>query len=225
MNTVGGIVSEDIRNTIAIGQSVYDSDGKNIGDVDMIDRTSGYFTIYARPMAEKRDNPLLDRHFYVPFRLITNIDPRELYLSLSRDQLDQGYVNPPARSTTVEYVAGHEVAVTTEQSGYTNTPLVVDRVRIDELRHLIEVGDRVFTSELADLGTITKYDPVTGWMLVEQRQLSGRRHLMVPVTVVDYVNHASQEVYLVVSGADLQRLQHLEPVDVVFVEATEKDGK
>ena len=174
-----------------------------------------------RPLPEKRDNPLSLHRFYVPFRLITNIDPRELYLSVARDDLDRDYANPPARSTFVEDVGGREVATTVEPSGYGGPPIVVERVRIDELKKRIAIGDHVFTCDPTDLGAVKQYDPVTGWMLVERGAPWNARDLMVPVTVVDDVDRQSRSVFLVWSEADLRRMQHLEPVDVVFADATE----
>lgn len=223
MANIDGIITEDVRRTIAPGQIVYDWESKNVGSVDMVYHETGYFTVAARPLPEKRDNPFMERSFYIPFRLITNIDPRELYLSVSRDELDRDYATPPPRSTFDAEVEGQEVATTIEPSGYTGAPIVVERARIDQLKNRIAVGDHVYTSELTDLGAIKRYDPVTGWMLVEKGVLSEKRDLMVPVTVVDYVNRDIQEVYLVASQADLQRMQHGEPTEVVFVDATVRD--
>ena len=62
-------------------------------------------------------------------------------------------------------------------------------------------------------------NPATGWMLVEKGVLSAKHDLMVPLTVVDDANPDTHEVYLAVSQADLERMQHLEPATVVFVDA------
>lgn len=225
MTTIEGIVTENIRNTIVPGQRVYGSDGETVGWVDNVYHETDYFTVQARPSPEKRDNPLALHRFYVPFRLITNIDPRELYLSVARDDLDRDYANPPARSTFVEDVDGREVATTTESSGYSGAPIVVERVRIDQLKKRIAIGDHVFTSESTDLGAVKQYDSLTGWMLVERGAPWNTRDLMVPVTVVDDVDRQTRAVYLVSSEADLQRMQHLEPADVVFVDATEHQDR
>jgi hypothetical protein len=83
------IVNDDISNTIAIGQQVYDKALTKVGAVDMIDRPRGYFTVNARPLPEKRDNPFSEKSFNVPFCLITNIDPRELFLSMSQAELQR----------------------------------------------------------------------------------------------------------------------------------------
>ena len=222
MANIDGIITEDIRNTIAPGQTVYDFEGKRVGSVDLVYHDTGYFVIEPAPFID-RERPFSDQDLYVPFRLITNIDPGELYLAVTRDDLLRNYTSPPPRATFVEDESGREVATTTEPSGFTGTPLVVERVRIDQLKRRIAIGDHVFTSELTDLGVIKKYDPVTGWMLVEKGILSDKHDLMVPVTVVEDVDRDTHEVYLVTSRADLQQLQHLEPAYVVFPEATTDD--
>lgn len=211
MANVDGIVTENIANTIAPGLSVYDNEGKKVGSVDNADRMNGYFMIQTNPFSEK--------DLYVPFSLITNIDQRDLFLSISKDELHRDYTNPRPRTTVVEAVNGRENAITTEPSGYDGAPIEVERAKIDKLRERIATGDHVFTSEMTDLGTIKQYDPVTGWMMVERGILSGKHDLMVPVTLVDDVDRDTDEVYLAVSQSDLQRMQHVEPADVVFVQA------
>jgi hypothetical protein len=210
MANIEGTITEDISNTIAPGQTVYDNEGTGIGTVDSVDRQTGYLMVESNPFSEK--------DLYIPFSLITNIDPRELYLSLSRDELHSEYANPPARDTLVEDFDGKTTATTTEPSGYDGTPLVVEQAKIDHLKKRIATGDQVFTSDMVDLGAIKQYDPATGWMMVEKGVMS-KHDLMVPVTVVDSVNRDSREVYLVASQADLQRMQHLEPANVVFPQA------
>lgn len=217
MANLGAIVTEDIRKTIAIGQSVYDNEGAKVGTIDMVDDDTGYFKMQLRPLPEKRDNPLAPKTLYVPFRLITNIDPRELFVSVSNDELRRDYADPPLRSTAVVDVDGTAVDTTTEPDGYTGAPVVVDKVRLDELKKRIAVGDHVYTSELTDLGKIKQYDSQTGWMLVERGALSEKHETMVPVTVIADVNQDSHEVYLVVSQADLDRMD-VEPASVVFVD-------
>jgi hypothetical protein len=211
MANVDGIITEDIANTIAPGLTVYDNAGKKVGTVDFADRTNGYAMIQANPFSEK--------DLYVPFSLITNIDPRDLFLSISKDELHRDYTSPPARTTIVEDADGKETAVTTQASGYDGAPIVVDRAKIDKLQKHIATGDHVFTAEMTDLGTIKQYDRVTGWMMIERGVLSGKHDLMVPVTVVDNVDRDTHEVFLAASSADLQRMQHLEPANVVFVDA------
>ena len=210
MTNSRAIVSEDISNTIAIGQQVYDKAGTKVGAVDMIDRPKGYITVHARPLPEKRDNPFSEKSFYVPFRLITNIDPQELFLSVSREELHRDYANPPPRSTRVYDEDGREIAITTEPSGYDGAPIVVLRIRLDPLKKAITVGDHVFTSERTELGTITQYDPATGRIWIAGDETECEPNMQVPVAVVSAVDREAHRVYLVSSQADLARLQHLE---------------
>ncbi|MBV9279008.1 MAG: PRC-barrel domain-containing protein [Chloroflexi bacterium] len=211
MANVEGIVTENVADTIAPGLTVYDNEGTKVGAVDDVDRATGYMMVGTNPFSSK--------DLYIPFGLITNIDPRELYLSRSKDELHRDYANPPARSTVVVDDDGKEVATTTEPSGYDGAPVVVERAKIDHLKKRIATGDQVYTSDSAGLGRIKQYDPATGWMMVERSSMSGKHDLMVPVTVVDDVNTDEHEVQLAVSQADLQRMQHLEPANVVFVQA------
>ena len=216
MANVAGVVAEDIQKTIKLGGVVYDKNGKRVGTVDFVDSGSGYFQVLSNPLSEK--------DLYVPFRLITNVDPREVYVSVSKDELNHDYANPPARFTAIVDEGGREIASTTEASGYTGLPIVVERVRIDELRSRVAVGYHVYTSEMNDLGKIKEYDQVTGWMLVEKGFGPNKHDLMIPVTIVNDVNRDAEEVYLVMSEADLQRMRHNDPTYVVFPDAKLHEG-
>jgi len=204
-------VTEDIENNIAVGLTAYDSNREKIGTVGAVDRQAGYVTVESSAFS--------DQDMLIPFNLITNIDPREVFFSKSKAELRAGYTNPPPRSTVVEDSDGGETATTTEPSGYDGAPLLVDQVKIEDLKRRIVPGDRVYSSDMADLGTIKQYDPATGWMLIDRGVLSGERDLLVPVTLVGEVDQFTHDVALVWSEAQLQQLQNSEPVNVVFVEA------
>jgi len=45
MANIEGMITEDISNTIAPGQTVYDNEGTGIGTVDSIDRQTGYLMV------------------------------------------------------------------------------------------------------------------------------------------------------------------------------------
>ncbi|HLJ67199.1 MAG TPA: hypothetical protein VKX16_07545 [Chloroflexota bacterium] len=218
MTTVNGIVFQNIKQAIAPELSVYDNAGTKLGEIDEVDRETGYFTVKMPPFAD------MERAFdkttlVVPFRLITNIDPRELYLALCRDELLAQYANPPARSVVVEGAVGSETAVTSEPSGYDGSPMVVEQVFINSLRNRLTVGDHVLAADGVDLGTIKRYDSLTGWMLVEKGPPPRKHDVMVPVWVAAHVNEEAHQVRLVTSQADLQRMQHMEPANMVFAEA------
>jgi hypothetical protein len=216
MANLEGTVTEDIIDTISVGQKVYDSDDRQCGTVDWVDLEHGYVLVAPNPVSVKE--------YFIPFHLITSIDPHELYVSVDKDELHRDYSRPPARTTSVANVDGAEIATTTEPDGYGGAPIVADRVRVDELKRLIAVGDRVYTSDLIELGTIKRYDPVTGWMLVERGPRFARLNLMVPVTIVADVVDDANEVYLAISQHDFNCLRLPEPSDVVFVEARSEQG-
>jgi hypothetical protein len=200
-------IREDVADTLKSGQTVYDNAGVKMGLVDNIDSDTGWLTVQA--------NPFSDKELYVPFSLITNIDARELYLSRSRDELRRDYANPPARETRVEKVRGQSVATTREASGYDGSRLVVNQANINELRDLLSEGYVVVTSDEVDLGTIKRYERTSGWMLIG-KTATRPNDLIVPVMLVSRVDRQFAQVHLAVSMADLSRMLHLEPVDVVF---------
>jgi hypothetical protein len=200
-------ITEDVAASITLGQTIYDVEGEKVGTVDDIDRTTGWF--------KAEVNPLSDKELHIPFKLIRSIDPKELYLSRTKDELRREYTNPPARTTRLEPIGDETVATTREASGYDGSPIVVDEANVEKNRKRIGIGYLVVTEDEVDLGNIKQYDPTTGWMLVGKTAL-GKNDLLLPVTVVSRVDRQFGEVHLAVSAADLQRMKHLEPVDVVF---------
>ena len=205
-----GTITEEVASSIALGQTIYDNAGERVGTVDDLDRATGWL--------KSEINPFSDTALYIPFNMITNIDPKELYLSGSKEELRRDYTTPPARTTQVDKVAGETVATTREPSGYDGTPLIVAEAKLDKLRDRITVGDLVLTADMVDLGTIKRYDGTTGWMMIG-KSLQARNDLLVPITLVSHVDSDVHEVYLAASRADLRGLQHLEPADVVFVDS------
>lgn len=84
-------VVEDIDQYLQVGMSVFDSYGDGVGTVTTYSSDDGYLTV----------NPGTTggQSLYVPFRLIRNIDPREVYLTVSSDTLAAQYTRPPTGST------------------------------------------------------------------------------------------------------------------------------
>ncbi|HLJ66457.1 MAG TPA: hypothetical protein VKX16_03755 [Chloroflexota bacterium] len=212
-----GTITETIRIRDAIrpGLDVYDREGKKAGAVWQIHRVPGYFTVQARPSPQRKDNPFVEKHLHVPFRLIISIDQRELFLSMTDDELRANFSNPPPRTTRVEDEYGAAIAVTTEPSGYDGTAVVVRRAPINDLKDAVTLGYRVFTSDPTELGTIKRYDPAEGVMWIARDVLLDEPVLKIPVAMVDAVNHESGEVYLVSAQADLERMEHLVPTIAV----------
>jgi len=202
------------------GLDVYDADSKKVGSVDDYDRSAGYMTV--------RSNAFSDKDLYIPFSAITHIDPREVFVSKSRDELHREYSNPPPRSTVVEEKIDPDTgedesrAITSEPSGYDGTPVVVDRADIGHLAHHIAPGFEVYTVDMEDLGIVKQYDRETGQMLVE-RGLFSKHTLVVPVALVDLVDRNERSVYLAVTSTDLRRQsqagnRNQKPDEIVVVE-------
>jgi len=197
------IIIENVGQSIVPGLGVYDSEGKKVGTVRDVRRASGYFQVQIHWFSED--------DLYVPFRLITNIDPRELFVSVSRDELNKKYSNPPPRTTRVEEEFGDQIAITTEPSGYDGEPFVVQRVRVADLKRSIVLGAHVFTSDLHELGVVKQYDETKGTMWIADDIASSDPTLTLPVEIVDSVNPDTHTISLVASQADLERLEHLVP--------------
>jgi len=200
-------ITQDVADSLLVEQTVYDVHGERLGIVDDIDRDTGWFKV--------EPNPFSDKDLYVPFMVVTNVDPKEVYLARSKEELHSRFVNPPARTTEVETVDGEEIATTRQVSGYDGSSIVVEQANVGKLRKRIGEGYVVVTSDDVSLGNIKRYDAATGWILVS-KAAGARYDLVVPVTVVSQVDAQFGTVRLAVSDADLQAMKHLEPVDVVF---------
>lgn len=208
METEKLTVTQDVADDLIPEQRVYDVTGERVGMVDDIDRETGWFKL--------QTNPLSDKELYVPFKLVTNIDPKQVYLSATRETLYREFRNPPPRATQVETIDGQEIATTRQASGYDGTPIIVDQVNVGKLRKGIAEGYAVVTSDDVSLGTIKRYDPATGWILIGKTAVT-KYDLVVPVTVVSRIDRQFAVLHLALSEADLKAMKHAEPVDVVFV--------
>ena len=193
---VAGRITVDIRDLIAVDQNVFDNNSNKVGTVDTVDLATGWLTIEANPYSE--------RELYVPFSLVTYIDPHELFLGASKDELSHNYATPPERVTAVQGEGASQSATTTQQSGYDGAPMVVNAARLDELRKQISTGYEVYTSDMVDLGKVREYDATTGLMVLDKGAFS--HDVVVPISVVDEVDAAMNQVILVASEADLKRV-------------------
>ena len=199
-----GTITLDIRQYMDYGLDVYDVESKKVGTVDDFDRATGYMMV--------RSSAVSDSDLSIPFSAITHIDPREVFVSKSRDELHREYSNPPPRSTMVEKRVDPDTgeddsrAITSEPSGYGGAPVVVDRANIGQLADHIAPGFQVYTVDMEDIGTIKQYDRETGQMLVE-RGLLNKHTFVVPAALVDLVDRVERNVYLAVSSTDLRHAQ------------------
>ena len=192
-----------IRQYMDYGLQVYDLQGKKVGTVDQYDSSSGYMTVL--PNAFSRDM------LYVPFNAITHIDPREAFVSKTRDDLRRENSSPPRRHTVVEVRVDPDtgeddsVAITSQPNGYDGSSVVVDEAAIGELAHHIAPGFHVYTSELKVIGTVKEFDRETGQILIDTGLLA-KHDFSIPLAVVDLVDRENRTLGLAVSSADLDRL-------------------
>lgn len=201
-------ITEDLIEGVKPGLSVFDMDAGRIGYVDAADPDRGWFRVNTDPLDLK---PL-----WIPYRLVTNVDKRELLVSATKEDLRKEYSQPPARSTAVTTGGGRTIATTTEPSGYDGSAVEVATVDVDNVRERIFSGYHVWTSDRHELGITKRYDPMTGFLQVRRGLLPGR-DVLLPVTLVADVDKEAGNVTLVVSDADIRRMQHPEPVDVVIL--------
>ena len=202
MSDHDGTITLTIHEYMDYGLSVFDVNSTKVGTVDEYDRTTGYMKV--------RPHPLSDRRLHIPFNAITHIDPREVFVSSTREEAHRLFRDPPPRSTLVEErldpITGEDdsEALTTEPSGYDGVPAVVDDVAVGKLAHHIAPGFRVLSSEGEDLGTVAHYDRTIGQMLIRSGRGS-RSAFAVPIAFLDFVDREDRAIYLSVSAADLAR--------------------
>jgi hypothetical protein len=203
-------MAEEAGRMIAIDQPVYDTHGDEVGTVAAFDRGTGWMTV--------EHGMLVSKDLYVPFSAIASANGQEIFLSLTRDDLEWSYGTPPAHSTIVETMpdpAAPTLAVTSEPSGYDGRPVVIARANVDEMGRRIAAGVdtsardgdsmHVYAVDGKKVGKITRYDATPGSMLVERGVLFEHRTFYIPITVVDGVNLEANEVYLAVPEADLHQ--------------------
>ncbi|MBV8528873.1 MAG: hypothetical protein JOZ75_11190 [Candidatus Dormibacteraeota bacterium] len=80
---VAGLVTVDVRSTLSPTQNVFDSASAKVGEVDSFDIATGWVTISS-----------LNKQYFVPIKLITYIDPHELFLGATKEDLS---ATTPAR--------------------------------------------------------------------------------------------------------------------------------
>jgi hypothetical protein len=86
MKDADGMTTDEILDSISAGQMVYDADGEKVGTVDAVDRAAACMTIQTNPFSESA--------LCIPVDLIRSIDPRELFLSRTREDLRRDYGTP-----------------------------------------------------------------------------------------------------------------------------------
>jgi len=74
-----GTNDPEINRAVAVGLKVYDANGAIVGTVAAVDRDDGTMRV--------ETNPFVEEGLVIPFELIRSTDPREIFLSCSREAL------------------------------------------------------------------------------------------------------------------------------------------
>jgi hypothetical protein len=202
MNTAT-VITVDVRQLLAPLQKVFDRDSTKVGAVTDFDLITGWVSITPTLLSAK--------HYHVPVTLITHIDPHELFLDATEEDLKRDYATPPARTTSVVGEGPGQTAITRQPSGYGGDAVVVQQARVDELRAEIRAHFRVFTSDGLNLGKVREYDATTGLMMLDKGPFS-KHDIVVPISVVESVDTLLGDIALVASKADMERMT---PVNLV----------
>jgi ribosomal 30S subunit maturation factor RimM len=190
------VVVEDIDQYLVDGLPVYDLNHQKVGDVRIYSTAAGYLMISTGVLQQK--------DLYIPFRLISSIDPYSLFVSATKATLEEQYTQPPPAHTVVEtrLVAGPQGTMTSQtrqvqvlQSGYDNAPREVSAVDVGSVADKLAVGMAVYDVDGARLGDITQYDVTRGLMVVE-RGILKPRVVIVPFSEIDSISIDNLSVYL-----------------------------
>jgi ribosomal 30S subunit maturation factor RimM len=190
------IVVENIDQYLEDGMPVLDMNGERVGDVKMYSTAAGYLMVGTGAFE--------DKNLYIPFRLIRNIDPHDLFLLAAKDTLAAQYTQPPTLKTVVEtrLVPGPHGTMTQQarevqmvQSGYDGQPAELDSVDVGSIADRLAVGMAVYDVEGTRLGDITQYDTSRSLLVVE-KGIFKPRVLFVPFSAIQSIDRDTLTVYL-----------------------------
>lgn len=201
------MIARETGRTVTVGLEVYDKDGQKVGYIDQVSDAQGWMQVEALGLGLQR--------LWIPYRLIKSVDGREVMVTLTKDELDAGCTNPPARNTEVVHRDGRAIAVTYEAGGRDEEPVVAVEVDLGQVRALLAVEQRVWTADGQEVGRIKEFDATMGYAVIEKGVLSHRRDLLIPVHLVADVDRDEGVVTLAVRNADLERMRQFEAVNVV----------
>jgi hypothetical protein len=202
-------IAENVRKSVVTGLIVYDQVGDKVGYIDQAYGEQGWMQIRVSEFGSKA--------LWIPYRLVSTADMREISVSAKEDQLWREYSQPPARTISVTRLNGRTIATTREPSGYDGEPLQLHQVDVDFIRELIAVGQRVWTSDDVEVGTTRQYDSAAGYMFIQKGHFSRQHDVLVPVVLVADVARDVGEVMLAVRESDLKRMHQVEPVNVIVI--------
>ncbi len=189
-------VVENIDQYLADGRAVFDKNGQKVGEVKMYSTAAGYLVVGSGDFGRK--------DLYIPFRLIRNIDPRDVFLSEDKDTLDSQYTQAPQISTVTEtrLVPGPNGAMTPQtrqvqmvQSGYDSRPAAINTVDAEKVAKQLALGMAIYDVNGERLGDITQYDIPRSLMVVEQGAFNPRV-LFVPFSAIKDVDRDKLSVHL-----------------------------
>jgi hypothetical protein len=202
------MIARYARRTPEPGLEVHDRDGQKVGYVDQVSDAQGWMQVEALGFGLQK--------LWVPYRLVKSVDEREVFLTVTKPELHSEFAEPPERKVEVSEREGRTIAVTTEPSGHDGKPVVVGEVDLDQVRKLLAIDQRVWTSDGVEVGRIKEFDATMGFALLEKGVLSRKRDVLMPVHLVADVDRDEGVVMLAVREADLKRMLRVEHVDVVI---------
>jgi hypothetical protein len=142
--------------------------------------------------------------------LVKSVDAREIFLMMLKGAVEAEFKSPPGRSTTVAEKDGRTIATTTEPSGFDQEPVVTSEVDLGRIKDRLAVGQQVWTSDDAAVGTIKDFDREGRYIVLEAGRLSIKHDLLVPISLVADVDREAAEATLAVSNADLEGMKSQE---------------
>jgi hypothetical protein len=193
------VVVASIADMIREGLHVIDINGVKIGAVQRYDLDAGYMAVEHGVMAKQR--------FYIPFRLIRSITPKEISLAVSKAALSDNYYLPPILKPVVEEMTNPltgrtELVILHElRSGYDGRPVRITPVSVDEVMTRISVGMTVVDVDDDFVGEIIDRD--ADQLTVNDDFTDNTIHT-VPVGLVQRVDPSDMSVTLLVPKMALQ---------------------
>lgn len=181
-------VVENIDAYLMDSMPVYDLNGDKVGDVKMFSTAAGYLMV-GRGAIKEQD-------LYIPFRLIQSIDPHDIFVSETNDNLKAHYTNPPTISTIVENrlvtgptgtMTSHPYEVQMVESGYDGKQAKLGSVNIDKISDRLAVGMAVYDVDGLRVGDITQYDTSRSLMVVE-KGIFNPKALLVPFSAIQDID-------------------------------------
>jgi hypothetical protein len=213
------IVMADIDTVIRGDMAVRDANGEKIGVVRNYSNEAGYLVVLTGLIAHTE--------LYVPYSAIQSIDPREIFLSLSKARLTGDYSAPPHATIVVQ----GDTATTEVSSGYDASTVEFNRVNLAMVRQDLARGMKVYATGGIDLGTVEGIDPQAGYMVVKE-PFPSKKHLFIPFAAILSIDRQFGEVLLAVSKDVLEKdhaelpegtVLHVDASPLAGVDVTMKD--